>query len=117
MPPRKQPQDRRAKTRPAAEGNGTEPEAEEADEYFTFTDRHGNEHTAPRKTLDILTPGFIRRNRKLEETDFVFTAIEELCGDTKEGAAILEVIDHMERQEFLDFQDAFVKHLGATMGE
>ena len=106
MPP-KQPQDHKAKT---------SQDLDELDEYFSF-DHDGKTYVMPNKTLDILTVGFVRKNRRRDETDFVFTCIEELAGEDKHGEEIIKIIDDMPREEFKEFQKSFTEHLGAALGE
>lgn len=99
----KQPQDHKAK--PA-----------EPDEYFTFT-IGDTEYTMPHKTLDVITTKFVRANRRRDETDYVFTAVEELAGDGPDGELILDAIDNANRQQTKQFMKDFQTHLGAALGE
>lgn len=86
------------------------PKSENVD-CFTFT-HDGVEHTL-RPTYDVLTPGFMRANRRRDDLDAFFTILEALA-----DADTLDVIDNMTRAEFKDLQDDFYKHLEvATTGE
>jgi len=96
----KKPQDRK----PKAKSTGNT-------ECFTFT-HDGVEYTL-RPTYDVLTPGFLRKNRNRSDMDAFFTMLEELA-----DAETLDVIDNMSRTEFHELQQGFYKHLEvATAGE
>jgi len=70
----------------------------------------------PNKTLDVLTPGFIRTHRH-DEADFLFSTIERLTGDSDEGKEILAVIDQLPIKDWKTFQKRFQEHIGASLGE
>ena len=94
----KQPTDRQAK----ATGNT---------DCFTFT-HDGAEYTL-KPTYDVLTPGFLRKNRHRDDMDAFFTMLEELADPDA-----LDAIDHMSRAEFHQLQQDFYEHLEvATAGE
>lgn len=103
MPEPRTPQDHKSKAAPV-------------DEYFTFTSG-GEQFTMPNRTLDVINTKFVRLNRRRDEVDYVFTAIEELAGDDKEGQRILDAFDAMNRDEMQACTKAFTEHLGATLGE
>ena len=113
----KQPQDRKPKQQPA--------EPEEPDEYFDF-EHDGRTYVMPNKTLDVVTPGFIRKHRQ-DEADLLFAALELLTevpdekdedGNTvNRGRDVLDVIDNLPIKDWKAFQRRFHEHLGATLGE
>lgn len=82
-----------------------------ASEYFSF-ELDGEEYTMAHKTNDIITFGFIRKNRRRDELDYVLTCIEALSDDT-----ILDVLDKMSNKDTQKFQEDFLAHLGASLGE
>ncbi len=104
MPEPKRPQDHR----PKAEKADTS-----TDDYFTFI-VDGTEHVMFHKTLDKITFGFIRANRRRDETDYVITALEELAGGDK---ATLGALDSMGRDDTRRVMEDFQRHLGASLGE
>ena len=80
-------------------------------ECFTFT-HDGVEHTLS-PTYDVLTPGFLRANRRRGDLDAFFTMLEELA-----DADALAAIDSMSRVEFDAFSEALNEHLeGISRGE
>jgi hypothetical protein len=107
MPP-KQPEDHK----PKADKNSTEPDV---DEYFSF-EFDERTYVMPNKTLDVITPGFVRTHRH-DEADFVFSAIERLTGDSEKGKEILAVIDQLPIADWRAFQKSFQEHIGANLGE
>lgn len=101
---------------------------DEQDEYFKF-EFDERTYMMPNRTLDVLTPGFVRKHRH-DETDFVFSAIEALTdgGDpdsddeaeqqrAKRGKEVLAVIDQLPLADWKRFQKDFQKHIGASLGE
>lgn len=101
-----EPQDHRSKT----------PKVEE---YFTFTSG-GQSYTMPRKTEEVINTRFVRRNRRRDETDFVFTALEQLAGedeDEEPAKSIIEALEATSRDEFQRVLKEFKNHMGATLGE
>ena len=102
----RQPQDHRQKA--------TKPEPEE---FFSFT-AGGEQFTMPRKTLDVVTPGYNRRMRKLDDEDRLWTILEDLADGDE---AILAAFDGMTgpegRREWEQLQRDLAAHLGASPGE
>lgn len=92
--------------------------SKEADpeEHFTFT-QGGEQYTMPVPTMDVITPKFIRQNRRRDELDYALTAFEELAGIGPEAEGLLKAFDRMSVVEFKQFQTDFLNHLGATLGE
>lgn len=93
------------------------PKADEASEAaFQFT-HDGKTFTSP-PLIDILSPGFVRRNRDKEEMDFYFTMVEALFADQPEAIA---AIDTMSWDEFNIISESLVEQMrtkvGATPGE
>lgn len=86
------------------------PKASDAEECFTF-EHEGKSYTL-KPTLESLTPGFMRKNRRREDLDAFFTILELLADEEQ-----LEVIDSMTHEEFGELSKEFYAHLGATQGE
>lgn len=93
------------------------------DEFFTFT-IDGEEFTMPEKTLDVITFGFIRKNRRRPADDYAFTALEALAGAddsgtvrSSEGRRILAALDKLDGAESSRIMQEFEDHLGAALGE
>lgn len=101
-------------TRKAAAPADHKPAA--ADRRFSFT-HGGKEYTFPNPVSVITSPGFIRKNRRREELDFGFTALEALAGDTKAGVACLDAIDEMEPEEFNTVMEALWEFADMPAGE
>lgn len=108
MPP-KQPQDHRPKA------EKTDTDQPEADEYFEFSAEDGTTFRMVRPTLDVITPGYVRRNRNNQE-ELVWGAIEQLA-----DKELLAWIDGLSGREGMDqwkrFQNEFMEHIGASLGE
>ncbi|MGN6589505.1 MAG: hypothetical protein ACTHKE_04360 [Sphingomicrobium sp.] len=97
MPTPKQPQDHKAK-------------AAEVSECFSF--EHKGETYTFKNTIEHITPGFLRKNRKLNDLDAFFTILETLADEEQ-----LEVIDSLTHEEFGQLNRDFYEHLGAQRGE
>jgi hypothetical protein len=97
---------------PKASENGTEPEV---DEFFEFTTDDGTTHRMVKPTLDVITPGYVRRNRNNQE-ELVWGAIEKLGGED-----LLAWIDSLSGRDGMAqwkrFQNEFMEHIGASLGE
>lgn len=63
-------------------------------------------------SLAMVEAGFVRRVRKLDQADQLFTLIEE-----KADADALAAIDRMTAPEFTKFQKAWRAHSGIGLGE
>lgn len=87
----KKPSDRKSKT-------------EESDSAFSFV--HDGERHTFKPTFDVLTPGFLRANRRREEVDAFFTMVEALA-----EADTLAVIDVMDRKSFTALMEDFYNYL------
>lgn len=94
----KKPTDRKAKS----EGVG---------DRFSF-ERDGVTYTF-KPTYDVLTPGFLRKNRRRDDIDAFFTMVEALVDDyDDEGeSATLDAIDTMSRSEFSILMKDFFGYL------
>lgn len=79
-------------------------------DVFSFT-HDGTEYKFDRPTGEVITPGWLRRNRKTDDTDAQYSAIEQLASDD-----VLDVIDNMGWDEHRRMQTAFTEHVQATMG-
>lgn len=77
---------------------------------FSF-DHDGTTYTFGRPTAEVITPGWLRRNRKTDELDATYTAIEMLADDS-----ILNVLDNMGFKEHFEVQNAFGEHVQEVMG-
>lgn len=64
------------------------------------------------KSVELMTPGFLRKNRKLDQVDQMFTAFELLCDDET-----LAVIDEMSKKEFNKLNEDFWAFVEAQPGE
>lgn len=106
MADQKKPQDRLPKKVP-------EPEPAE---YFTFTGIDGCVYTAPNKASDVLSMGWVRKNRHLDEMDYVMTIVEMLIGDDQDVLAAWDAIP-LGTPQFKDAQRAVADYIGATLGE
>lgn len=119
MPDPRTPQDHKSKSKKKVD----------APERFSF-EHDGETYTFPSATLDVLTPGFIRKNRRRDETDYFMTIVEALCGqdpDAKdrglskeqidEGEDILDVIDGLPWKAHQRIQQELQDHIGASLGE
>ena len=105
----RQPQDHKAKSAKSLE---------ELEEYFSFHDHDGQLHVMPNKTLDVITTKFVRVNRRRDEVDYVFTAIEALAGGDEPGAKVyIDAVDSLDRAELKQLIADFGKHVGASLGE
>jgi|SRR5690348_13023477 len=77
---------------------------------FSFT-HAGETHTA-RPYLDVLTPKWLRANRRRDETDFAFTLLEALFeGD--EGA--MDALDSMSWPKFNETAGAVMADMKAKV--
>ena len=97
----RKPQDRQQKQ---PKGNPSEP--------FEF--EHDGETYTLKPTYEVLTPGFLRKNRRRDEADAFFTMIEELVDDYDEyedKSATLDAIDGMTRGQFRVLQKDFYAYL------
>jgi hypothetical protein len=84
-----------------------------ATDYFSFQ-LDGETYTMPNKTNDIITFGFIRKNRRRDEIDYVMTCIEALSDGDDD---ILDKLDAMSNRDNKRFVEDFLAHLGASLGE
>jgi hypothetical protein len=82
-----------------------------SDPTFSF-DLDGETYTFDKPTSDVITTGWLRKNRHRNEEDQFFTAIEGLASED-----VLEVIDDLEPKEFRRLYKEFFEHLGADRGE
>lgn len=96
----KTPQDHKSKAGEPVEG------------AFTF-DHEGVTFTSTRPVSEVLSPGFIRRHRRLPEIDLYFTMIEELFAGNK---AAVGVIDGMDWASLGALTKRLEQHMQATIG-
>lgn len=98
----RQPQDRQTK-------------ASEKPDHFSFTTKVDGKQVTHhlRPTEIVLSPGFMRKTRRMDDVDAMFTFLEELASDEQ-----LEIIDGMSRPEFNDLvARPFMRHIKEDMGE
>lgn len=98
----KAPQDHKSKADAESEVEGD----------FTF-EHEGVTFTSSQNLSDVITPGFIRRHRRLPEVDLYFTMIEELFSGNK---AAIGVIDGMKWDEVGKLTERLQKHMQTTLG-
>lgn len=84
-------------------------------ECFSF--EHDEQTHTFQPTYDVLTPGFLRENRRRDEVDAFFTMVEALVPEGKEGAEMLDVIDNMSRGDFRKLMEDFYAYMEADPGE
>lgn len=99
----RQPQDRKPKA--AANAAGA---AELAEAVFTF-EHEGKSYRFTGPTAALLTPGFVRRNRK-NEAEAMFSIMEELTDQPT-----LAVIDNMTWEQNAAFLQALSAHVQDVM--
>ena len=85
-------------------------------EYLTFHTADGREWTAQHKASEVLSMGWVRRNRDRSELDYVMSIVELLIGDDKETLAAWDSIP-FGSAEYHDGQQAVSDYIGATLGE
>lgn len=84
----------------------------EAGERFSFT--HKGEEYVFKPTYEVLTPGWLRKNRRRDEMDAFFTMVEALVDDYDDAtdeSPTLEVIDGMTRGQFQILMKDFYAYL------
>lgn len=83
-------------------------------EYFSF-EHDGETYKFEGSLAEVTKPGFIRKMRKADEVDLLFTMFEMIAGDEA-----LEVIDSMSTDEFKtlveDFGEAMQAYQGTDLG-
>lgn len=89
------------------------PKAEKTEDYFSF-ESGGETYTMPNRTVDVINTKWVRLNRRRDETDYSFTALEALAGDDED---VLDAIDNLSRSDLHKVLDKFQKHLGVALGE
>ena len=89
--------------------------AEKADPVFSF-EHNGETYTFDRATDEVLTPGFVRRNRDADMADLAYQLIESVA-----GSEALDVLDNMSFKEhgkvLKAYQDHILEVMGAELGE
>lgn len=76
---------------------------------FSFV-HEGETYTFEHDTTDVLTPGFIRKNRH-DEGELTYSLLEQLAGD-----AVIEVVDNMTFKQNAVFQTEFGTYVNDLMG-
>lgn len=103
---------------------------EELEEYFSF-EIDGERYVMPTKSKKVMTPGFVRENRRRDETDYFMTLLEALAGANPEvntrvglkedgvrlGKEILKALDEAEWDDHKRIQRELAKHLETFLGE
>jgi len=89
--------------------------AEKVDPVFSF-EHDGETYTFERATDEVLTPGFVRKNRDTDMADLAYLLIESVAGED-----VLEVLDNMTFKEhgkvLKRYQDHILGTMGAELGE
>ena len=65
--------------------------ADDEQDVYTFT--HGGKSYTSRPYLDVLTPRWLRANRRRDETDFAFTLLEALFEGDDAAMKALDTMD------------------------
>ncbi len=85
-----------------------------------FSFEHDGQTYTFKPTYDVLTPGFLRKNRRRSEIDAFFTMVEELVDDydkKTDKSATLDVIDNLDRPQFKALMEEFYEYLEVSQGE
>lgn len=88
------------------------PKDAEPGDRFSF-EHDGNTYTL-KPTWDVLTPGWLRANRRRDDIDAFFTMVEALAPD--DDGVTLDVIDNMGRNEFRKLMSSFYEYMGEGSG-
>lgn len=84
------------------------------DAVFSF-ELDGKAYTFTRPTSEVITPGFVRKNRNAP-AEFLYAALEELA-----DAETLDALDNTSHKQWSKIAQAFDEHqadiLGANLGE
>lgn len=86
----------------------------EAEQDAAFSFEHEGDTYTLKPTWEVLTPGWLRANRRRDEIDSFFTMIETLAPD--DDGKTLEVIDNMDRDEFQKLMKNFYEFIGGGPG-
>lgn len=81
------------------------------DQVFTF--EFGGETYESKPVGDVLTPGFMRANRRRDDIDQLFTIFEALFSE----AVLARTVDKMSREEFGEIGDQFTEFMQVSLGE
>ena len=92
----KKPQDKKAKQ-------------EDVDPDVGFSFEHDGRTYQLKPTWDVLTPGWLRANRRRDEIDSFFTMLEALADQET-----LEVVDNLDREQFQKLMGDFYKFIGGS---
>lgn len=83
-----------------------------------FTFEHDGVTYTSRALRDVLSPGFIRQNRRREDMDFYFTLLEELFDGDTVALAALDAMSWREFNAVSEQLEALMRDgLGAALGE
>lgn len=88
-----------------------QPEDHKSATSFTYRFADGRSVTLP-KFSDVMTFGRARKMRGLEESEQMFTLMEEICTED-----VLSVLDAMNLDETSAFFTAWQEDSGASVGE
>lgn len=78
-----------------------------------FTFQQGDDSFEFEKSLnDVITPAWLRANRRRDEMDLILTIIEDCAGDDA-----LAAFYRLTKAEFRTLSDNLNKALGASLGE
>lgn len=91
--------------------------AESTKDAFEFA-HDGVTYESVKGVSEVITPGFIRRNRRRDEMDFYFTMLEHLFDGAPEA---LDALDSMQWSDLKTVTEALEAHmqlsLGASLGK
>lgn len=79
-------------------------------EQFHWTSKAGVKIVVPR--MKSISSGLIRKHRKLDSADFIYTLLEAVASEDA-----LEATDALSAEEMNKFFEAWEKDEGASMGE
>lgn len=83
---------------------------DDAEQAACFTFEHDGNTYALKDTWSVLTPGWLRKNRRRDDIDAFFTMVEALAPD--DDGETLEVIDNMDRKAFSKLMGDFYEYMG-----
>lgn len=90
--------------------------ARAVDGCFTFS--CGEHSYASRPWVDVITPGFMRRNRDRDSMDATYTLLEELFAEDQSALEALDSMSWPEHNKVVsDLGDEFARVIEVTMGE
>lgn len=104
---------------------------DELDDFFSFR-VDGELYVMPVRTRAVMTPGWVRRNRRRNEVDYFMTLMENLAGqgddedddlpeltaeEKQTGKAALKALDRAGWEDHRKAQEDLAKHVKVLLGE